>query len=182
MISRYSTALRSSIEAWMSLGEQAETAVLTMIRQGVDLSALISEQARLPRVCPYKIGKQEWSWWIQEEEPRLAALGVIEPAEEGLWPTSSGFFVPKKSKFRLVLDLRPLNLLTPKEELTPPLPRVPDLLPRLASGSHLFVVDLKDAFYAVAYADTRRDLRCFGLQSSSGEQRFYVLRCLAMGW
>ena len=101
----------------MALGEQAEAAVLTMIRQGVDLNTLISEQARLPRVCPYKIGNQEWSWWIQEEEPRLAALGVIEPAEEGLWPTSSGFFVPKKSKFRLVLDLRPLNLLTPKEEL-----------------------------------------------------------------
>ena len=153
-----------------------------MISTGVDLDNLVD--GSLPSVSPYRVGAEEWKWWIESEEKRLMELGVIERVEEeeGLNPTASGFMVPKRSAFRLVLDLRPLNKITPKEELTPPLPRVEDLLPHLVQGSHLTVYDLRDAFYSVSYADTRRDLRCFGMRGPSGEPRIYLLRCLAMGW
>jgi hypothetical protein len=82
----------------------------------------------------------------------------------------------------MVINLKPLNFETESLPLSPPLPRLLDILPALDHSGRLLVIDLKDAFYCLAYKDTRRDLRTFGMASPGGEQRVYTLRCLAMGW
>ena len=61
-----------------------------MISTGVDLDNLV--EGTLPSVSPYRVGAEEWSWWVGSEEKRLMELGVIERVEEeeGLQPTASG--------------------------------------------------------------------------------------------
>jgi hypothetical protein len=157
-----------------------------MVEDGIDLSTLVGAEVSLPRATLYRLSEEEWHWWSAKEEARLIQLKLLArvPEVSELYPTAAGFCVPKKEVgvYRMVVDLRPLNCLTPREELVPPLPRLEDALPALAMSSRMVIVDIKDAFYSLSYAPTRPDLRRFGMKSPAGEERIYELKALAMGW
>ena len=92
--------------------------------------------------------------WLKGEITRLLTTGVIRPSKS---PYSSPIvIVPKKSepgelpKFRLCIDYRWLNEQTKKDAY--PIPRIQELLPRLARARYFSSLDLVSGYHQVPMA------------------------------
>ncbi|WZN60925.1 reverse transcriptase domain-containing protein [Chloropicon roscoffensis] len=88
--------------------------------------------------------------------------------------------VEDKQVYRLVVDLRGVNERSSKELCS--YPRLKNLFPALAEAEVGFTVDVRDAFYHLAFDQKSRELMTFRLSSGAGDTRSYRLRALAMGW
>ena len=92
--------------------------------------------------------------WLKTEVESLLKAGVIRPSKSSY--SSPIVIVPKKTapgdppKFRLFIDYRWLNEQTKQDPF--PIPRIQDLLPRLAKARFFSSLDLASGYHQVPMA------------------------------
>jgi len=95
---------------------------------------------------------------FDETFDELLEYGVIEPANSP-W-ASSGFVVPKKDgSFRFVVDYKPLNKVTVRDNY--PIPRIDDILKYLGTAEWSSTFDLSKGFFQIAMREEDKPKTAF---------------------
>ena len=119
--------------------------------------------------APYQLNKTELVE-LKRHLTELLAIGYIRP-------NKSPFGVPvlfvskKDGQLRMCVDYRALNRVTVKNNY--PLPRVDDLLDRLARATHFSRVDLKSGYYQIRVANG--DVHKTAMRTRYGSYEFLVI-------
>ena len=154
------TRVRAQLPQWAAAG--AEPAVLKWLQEGYRLPF----RGTKPR--PYNMGRSFQNAttaqidFLKEEIQRGIKVGAWERGRSKF--INKAFMVPKPgvNKWRLVIDLRPLNRWL--QELPMRMETLKHLQRLIRQGDYLLSLDLQDGFYAVAIQPSDRQYLAFEVE------------------
>ena len=170
-----------AVDQWRKLGASKE--LLRDIKEGVAVEFTAGPPP------PYDCGAscvdltQRERAWLEQEVTRLLLLGAIEVAPEAerthvskVFLVEKGNSTPTTPKFRIVVDLRPMNAHCP--DGTCRVEGLRELPPMLERGDYLTAVDLTDGYFHLSVRECDRRYMTFHLAG------FGYFRYVAMpfGW
>ena len=179
--SKYSEAVWRAVEQWRGLGASKE--LLRDIEQGVAVEFASGPPPPYDRGASCVSLTSRERTWLKEEVTRLLRLGAIEVAPESerthvskVFLVEKGNSTPEKPKYRVVVDLRPMNAYCPAG--TCRVEGLRELPPMLERGDFLTAVDLTDGYFHLSIRECDRRYMTFHLAG------FGYFRYVAMpfGW
>lgn len=161
--------------AWRNIG--ADNFTVKLLREGVPVEFLGGGPPAPFELPALPATDQQRSWWRTKEAPRLEALGAISRLPEGAAPkhVSNAFCVPKGTSWRVVINLRRINLSQKAHKCRYESLK---LLRRLGvKGSQMVKMDLQDAFYHIPIRAEDRKYFAFRFDGV-----LYCMNVLPFGW
>lgn len=108
-------------------------------------------------IHPYRIPVR-WRSKLKKEVQTLRDLGIIEPSRSP-WAAPVVCVAKPDGSFRLCVDYRGLNKVTATD--TYPLPRIEELMDRVAPASYITTMDLCMGYYQVPLAEAHKEKTAF---------------------
>lgn len=147
---------RNCLENWEAI--TSDEYILQLAR-GIPLEFVCEppRQLELPRYYNFNQRDKEI---IEEEVNKLVNRNIVSEISSG-WKFVSNIFIrPKQNnKFRLIIDLSPLNEYILKEHFK--MDNLNSAIDLLSKGSFLASVDLRDAYYTLPIAEEFQPYVCF---------------------
>ncbi|GLI70651.1 hypothetical protein VaNZ11_015586 [Volvox africanus] len=165
------------LAAWKAIG--ADTRTLHVLKHGVPVEFLGDRPPPAFDLPSFPVTIEQRRWWLEQEEPRLIALGAISRVEapQAVKHVVNAFCVPKpgSGSWRLVVNLKRMNIAQKAYKC-----RYESLctLRRMGiQGSWMVKVDLADAFYHIPIREADRRFFVFRFCGV-----LYQVNALPMGW